>query len=175
MERRQKRIIKTIILIIIVLLLIAMLFFFFLPKKKGIVAIGLDITINPILMTNNEVDKYLTGGGSFHFTEDSEAIEYMTPLNLEIWSNSYVKDVYTLKNVGDAEIGYSISIEDLNSENYLISYSTQEGYELPFEGITTTIKPNDEQTINVFIRISDTCSDAVMSGTLMLNVYSVEE
>lgn len=175
MEKRQKRIIKIIILIIIILLLIAVAFSLFLPKKKGTLATALDITINPILMTNSGVEEYLTGGGSFHFAEDSDADEYMTPLNLEIWSNSYVKYVYTLKNVGDVEIGYSISIEDLNNENYLITYSIQESDERPFEDIVTTIKPNEEQTISIYIRISDTYSDAVVSGILNLNVYTLTD
>lgn len=129
----------------------------------------LNVVIDPVLVNENGRITHLLGGD--HFTvevSDSYRSQHDIPLNVSASENSFVEYRFTLNNVGETKMHYTLSLLDLICENFEIRVkynNTQQNFE---NTIYDTISPNEKKQVIVIFEVADSQSNALCSGNLQL-------
>lgn len=131
----------------------------------------LKTTLNSAIMSPSGIVEQISQNEEFEFLDKKENNKYSTEIKADIENDNYVMYHYRLKNVSKKDIKIVLSAELVENTNFTISYSiNNSSYKNLNEEIPSIVSANEECTITVILRLTQSDLDAYINGNLILSV-----
>lgn len=129
-----------------------------------------NLSVRTSLMTGEKEDIWVQNDYVYDSLDASQR-KNTTPAQGFLKNHQYIKHSYKIESLTDRKITYQISANTTEIVNYILTYSVNDGEELPFEG-NVLGELVDKQVVNVqiFIRVDDINNAALLNTQMYITL-----
>ncbi len=129
-------------------------------KKEDANPIYATVSVKSSLCEEDNVKSWLVNSYTFRETNESKVV-FSNPANFEMFDASwYIQHEYTIKNIGEKAISYTLTMDTLQNVNYIVTWSIGEQEEEFVENLTGSVESKSELKIIIYLRIVNSTIDA---------------